>query len=107
MNRRSVSANSKTKQSCRGLGYAAMLVAALMAAGTGCRVMNQAATAVVPGAKPAGLDPAAMQTQVQRFSDDYTGRTSAALDQYADLVGTGEAREQALRWKISVNSAAV
>ncbi|MCL4178295.1 MAG: hypothetical protein KJ072_11220 [Verrucomicrobia bacterium] len=81
---------------------------------TGCRVVESAAqvpgqvvTAVTPGGKSPAQDPAALQVQLQRFADEYAGRTTAALDDYVRRLGTADARSQALRWKVAVSSATV
>jgi hypothetical protein len=80
---------------------------------SGCKVVNETArlpmkavNAVVPGEKTA-LDPAELQIQVTRFADEYAGRTTAALDDYAQRAGTPEAHRQALRWKVAAGTAAV
>lgn len=67
----------------------------------------KAVSAVVPGDKVPGPDPAFLQVELQRFGDEYANRTTVALDEYAARVGTPEARRQALLWKVSVASAAV
>lgn len=86
----------------------------LGAIGAGCQMAEQtirvpvkAVTAVVPGSKPPAIDPAALQLELQRYGDEYASRTSSALDEYAVLAGTPEARRQALQWKVSVTSASV
>lgn len=60
--------------------------------------------AIVPGKRSAPLDPAFVQAEVLRFADDFMGRTTVALEDYARRVNTPEARRDALRWKLSVNS---
>lgn len=91
-----------------------LIAGLLLAACSGCRVAQQTAklpgqmmTAVVPGMKPKEIDPAALQTEVLRFADEFSSRTSAALDAYAQAVGSPAAHHQALVWKVSVASAAV
>jgi hypothetical protein len=81
---------------------------------TGCRLVNNVArmpgevvTAVAPGGNKQTVDPAALQVDLQRYADEYAGRTTAALDEYARRIGTAEARSQALRWKVSVGTATV
>ena len=78
---------------------------------SGCRVVEETAklpvtavTAVVPGTKPVPVDPAMLQVELQRYADDFIGRVSAALDEYAERIGTPEARSQALVWRLSVDS---
>ena len=85
-----------------------------MAALTGCRMAESAArmpgqvvTSVSPGGRTQKEDPAALQVELQRFADEFAGRTVAALEDYASLAGTDEARRQVLHWKISVGAAAV
>ncbi len=96
------------------LKYAPVFVVLLLPLLSGCRVAEQtvatpvkAVAALVPGAKSSQADPAALQVELQRYSDQFAGRTSAALDDYARRVGTPEARRQALEWKVAVGSAAV
>jgi hypothetical protein len=85
-----------------------------MVALTGCRMAESAArmpgqvvTSVSPGGRTQKQDPAALQVELQRFADEFAGRTVAALEDYARLAGTDEARRQVLHWKISVGAAAV
>jgi hypothetical protein len=51
------------------------------------------------------LDPAAVQEKVLSYADDFMGRTTAAIDDYARIANTPEARSQAMAWKLTVNSA--
>jgi hypothetical protein len=88
-----------------------MFVAGL---GSGCRLAQEAArapvqafTAVVPGGAPTAPDPATLQTELQRFADEYASRSTAALDEYAARTGTPAGRHQALAWKVAVGFAAV
>jgi hypothetical protein len=65
----------------------------------------QAAGAVVPG-KPSGQpDVSLLQLEVQRFADDFVARTTIAIDEYADRVGTDAARLQGLSWKLTMAAA--
>lgn len=96
------------------LQFIATLLVLLALGSSGCRVAEEtvklpmrAVTAVTPSSKASVPDPAFLQTQLQRFADEYTSRTTAALDDYARLVGTEEASSQALRWKVASASAAV
>lgn len=80
----------------------------------GCRVVKETArlpgkavTAVVPGSKSPSPDPAALQVELQRFADEYSSRTVAALDDYSRSVASPEARSQALRWKVAASAAAM
>jgi hypothetical protein len=71
------------------------------------RIPGKAVTAVVPGSKSQSPDPAALQVELQRFADEYSSRTTAALDDYARRLGTAEAHSEALRWKVAAGSAAM
>jgi hypothetical protein len=66
-----------------------------------------AVAAVMPGSKSHPGDPAVLQTDLQRFADEFAGRTVAALDDYARTLGTSEAKTRALFWKVGVTVAAV
>jgi len=88
--------------------------AALLLMLSGCRVVEETAklpvtavAAVVPGKKSSPADPAVLQVELQRFADAYASRTTAALDDYAQHVGTAEARSHALKWKVAASTAAV
>ncbi len=79
--------------------------------GNGCSTVKKTAQlpadavgVFIPGSKQVQIDPGAMQTEVLRFADDFMGRTSLALDRYADTLNTPEARIEALRWKLALNS---
>ncbi len=91
-----------------------LLLTALGLALSGCRVVEETAripvkavTAVVPASKSGQPDPAALQTELQRYADEFMARTVAAIEDYARIAGTPAARSQALAWKVSVGSAAV
>jgi len=65
---------------------------------TSCRVVEETAripvkavTALVPGTKASVQDLPLLQLELERYSDDYMGRTIAAIDEYARIVGTPEA----------------
>jgi hypothetical protein len=83
----------------------------LVLALTGCRIAKTAANlpaqavGAVTGGKTAAQDPAILQVKLQRFSDEYSSRTIAALNHYASEAGTAEARTETLQWKVSVASA--
>lgn len=93
----------------------AALVAAIVSAGlSGCQLAEETAklpmravNVAVPTSKPGAGDPALVQAQLQRFADDYAHRTVAALDDYAQHLGTEAARRQALQWKVGASAAAV
>lgn len=81
---------------------------------SGCRLINKTASlpmnavsSVVPGSRSSQPDAAALQVELQRFADEFAGRTIKALDDYAQSVGTDEARRQVLQWKVSVSAACV
>lgn len=81
---------------------------------SGCRIAEETArlpmravTAVGPATQPEAPDAALVQVELQRFADEYSSRTIAALDKYAEQVGTTEARSQALKWKVSASTAAM
>jgi hypothetical protein len=90
--------------------FTALLAVAL----TGCRVVEETAkmpakavNAMAPGMRAPKVDPADLQAELQRYADDYTSRTAAAVQDYARVAGTAEARSQALNWKVSAGFAAV
>ena len=94
--------------------FTATLLALLALGVSGCRLAEQTVksparvvTSLVPHADSSKSDPAALQTELQRYADEYASRTAAALEDYARLTGTPEARRQALQWKASVGLAAV
>jgi hypothetical protein len=83
-------------------------------AGGGCSVVEETAklpartvAAVVPGTQPKQSDPALVQAELLRYADDFFGRTSTGLDEYARRVNTSETRSEALDWKIALNSSAL
>jgi hypothetical protein len=64
-------------------------------------------TEIVPGKKAKQPDPAALQAEVLRYADDFAHQAAAAADDYARRVNTAEARLEALRWKLSLDSSAL
>jgi hypothetical protein len=81
---------------------------------TGCRVVEETArlpvkavTVFVPGTKAPAQDLPLLQLELERYADDYMGRTTVAIDDYARIVGTPEARSQALLWKLRASSGVV
>jgi hypothetical protein len=107
---------SQTKVVRRGgqIRETASLVLLLALAPAGCRVAEETArlpvkavSAVVPASKSDHFDPAALQVELQRYGDEFSGRSVAAIEEYARRAGTPEARHQALLWKVSLSSAAV
>lgn len=81
---------------------------------SGCQVGKNTAklpaeivAAFVPGSRPAKVDPAQLQVQVQRFADDFTGQTVVAMEEYARRLGSPAARREVLRWKVSLGTSIV
>lgn len=66
-----------------------------------------AVSTVIPVVKGKAADPAILQSELQRYSDEYLSRTAAAIDNYARIVGVPEAATQALAWKLSAGSSVV
>lgn len=96
------------------LAPAAALLLGCVLAGGGCALVKKTAqlpantmAAVLPNGQPAPPDPAILQAELQRYSDDFCGRTSVALDEYASRVNTPGGRTEALQWKVAVNSSAI
>jgi len=95
------------------IGEVALCLVFALASG-GCHFAQKTAdlsmqmvTAVVPGGqsgKSAQIDPALLQSELLRYADDFAGRTSVGLDEYARRVNTPEAKLNALIWRISLNS---
>ena len=59
---------------------------------------------VAPGTRSGSPDPAVLQTEVLDFAYAFSSQTAAALDEYALLINTPEARLQAIDWKLSLSS---
>lgn len=79
---------------------------------SGCGVVEQTGKipvvgAVVPRTGSGEKDPAALQAELQRYADESLSRSQAAIDDYARLMGTAEARHQALEWKVTIGSSVV
>jgi hypothetical protein len=69
----------------------------------GCSLLHapqKVVTTVVPSSRSKQPDPVELQAQLQRFTDNFSARTSQALDEYAQRVGTEAARVQALQLKL-------
>jgi hypothetical protein len=62
---------------------------------------------VVPGGKSQQPDPALVQAEVLRYADNFFDRTSTGLDEYARIANTHKAHEEALSWKLAINSSAL
>jgi hypothetical protein len=78
---------------------------------SGCRVVEETAklpmrtvNAVTPTKQEKQLDPAELQEKVLNYADDFLGRTSTSLDEYARRMGTPKARSDALTWKLALSS---
>jgi hypothetical protein len=93
----------------------ALLAAAatLLAAVSGCRLVQRTAempisavSAMVPGKNATPPDPAVLQTELQRFSDEYLGRSLTAMDEYQAAAEPSESR-QILIWKYSLGSSVI
>lgn len=79
-----------------------MLLLLLVVLAPGCTVLRtpqKVVEAVVP-VRQNQPDPIALQLQLQRFSDDFGGRTTQALDEYAHSIGTEKGRVLALQLKL-------
>jgi hypothetical protein len=81
---------------------------------SGCTVVHETASlpaktvnAVVPGTKSNQLDPAALQTELLRYADDFSGRTATGLEEFVRRANTPEARSEALSWRLSLHSCAL
>lgn len=87
-----------------------LLLGFIVALLPGCsllRAPQKMVNAVVPVGQSKQPDPLELQVQVQRFTDDFTSRTTQALDEYALQVGTESARVEALKLKLVFGSALV
>lgn len=80
----------------------------------GCRSVGDAAKAptdwvFIARSTQSGpkLGPDVLQVELQRCADDYLGRTVPALEAYSRAIGTPDARQQALKWKLSLASAVI
>jgi hypothetical protein len=92
-------------RNCRSMGQAALVCLGIAAFVLlqGCSLLStpqKVVSSVVPVGQSKGPDPVQVQLQVQRFAEDFTGRTVVALDAYAGSVGTESARILALRLKV-------
>jgi hypothetical protein len=87
----------------------------LLALTTGCRLVKgvadvpgHAVRAVTPGSRrPQGIAPAALQVELQRYSDEFVSRTLSAMDDFVRITGTDEARRRVLAWRVSMGAAVV
>jgi hypothetical protein len=102
------------RQELKKLQQVICLLPLCVLAATGCKVARQTAslpghvvTAVVPGDKSTQPDPAALQSELLRYADDFSGRTTTGLEEYARRVNTPKAREDALNWRLALVSSAL
>jgi hypothetical protein len=105
--------NQRSKRGIQSRLIAALLVLFALE-WNGCRVVKEseelpmsAIGVVVPGTQGRQPSPEALQTEVLRFADSFSGETSVAMDQYASQVNTPEGRIEALQWKVRLNSSAL
>jgi hypothetical protein len=92
--------------------WTALTLAVMSLAGCGViekttSVPVSAVMAVIPGSRSGSVDLGLLQLEVQRYADEFMSQSNAAIDDYVRLVGTDEARSQALLWKVNMSSAAV
>jgi hypothetical protein len=83
---------------------------AMMVLLSGCSLLKapqQVVTAVIPAKGSKMTDPLDLQMQVERFADDFSAQTAAAVDEYVKSVGTESARVEGLKRKLELFSAAV
>jgi hypothetical protein len=84
---------------------ASLVLATVAAFSPGCSVLQapqKVVNAVVPVVDRSNQpDPAELQTQIQRFSDDFFSRTTQSLDNYAAKVGTEQGRVVSLQLKLA------
>ena len=92
----------------------AVVACSCMLSFTGCQVARKTASlptemvaAVARGPQQKQPDPALLQSELLRFTDDFFGRTSAGLDEYARKANTAEAHEQATKWKVTLCTSAL
>jgi hypothetical protein len=74
----------------------------------GCGLLGapkQMVNAVMPAGKNQQPDPIELQTEIQRFTDDFSSQTAYTLDEYARAVGTRAAQALALQLKLQLISA--
>jgi len=66
----------------------------------------KAVDTVMPGSTPPPIDPAALQTEIERFADEFTSRSVVAIEEYARRAGTADARRRALLAKLALSTSA-
>lgn len=88
------------------------MLAPFLLCGAGCSVFHEAAqvpvktvAAVMPAsASSKQVDPAAVQSELLRYADDFSGRLGVSLEDYSQKVTTPESRLDVLTWKVALNS---
>jgi hypothetical protein len=100
---------------CRGVAtlFLQFLVAVLLA-GSGCRSVHETAklpmrslSSVMPGGQAQQADPAALQTDLLRYADDFFARTSRGAEECARTAQSAEQRVAFLDWRLTINTAAL
>ena len=66
----------------------------------------KAVDSVMPGPAAPQVDLAALQTDIERYADEFMSRSVLAIDEYARLAGTREARRRALLGKLALSTSA-
>jgi len=89
------------------LAAAALLLPGCKVAEETTRLPGQMVSAVAPHSKSSVPDPAALQTELERYADEFAVQTVAAIENYERIASTPAARSQALAWKVSMGFAAV
>jgi hypothetical protein len=86
----------------------------LLLLAAGCKLVKdtaelpvKAVAAAVPKGPPGTLDPGEVQTEALGYADDFAGRTTVAIDEYARRVGSAAGRAEALRWKVQISASTV
>lgn len=95
----------------RNFAAGSLMLAGVVALASGCSVLQapqKVVNAVVPGMDGSKQpDPAELQIQIQRFTDDYLSRTSQSLDEYAKKVGTEQSRITSLQLKLAATASII
>jgi hypothetical protein len=96
---------------CRWSILAALLP--ILLSGAGCQLIKttvslpaRTVSVVTPG-KDSKVNPLDLQLDLQRYTDEFITRIAQALDEYAQRVGTEEARVEAIQLKLTCGTALV